>query len=72
MSIIISDAERVRQNAANKKDLRLPPNQLNDIPIMDTSFGGPASIDPRLGINCKKVAQRIRKNKYLQSRPSWR
>ena len=66
MSIIISDAERVRQNAANKKDLMLPKSKLNDEPPVGSTFGGFGTI------NCKELEKRNKESAFFQSKPSWR
>lgn len=67
MSIIISDAERVRQNAANKKDLMLPQSKLNDVPPVGHGFGSWYWFP----ISKKKVKELIEKSKFYNSKASW-
>ena len=58
MSIIISDAERVIQNAANKKDLHLPKAMLNDVPPFGSTFSGFGNI------KCKKLKEYTKSSNF--------
>lgn len=65
MSIIISDAECVRSNTANKKNLLLPKSRMNDQAPIGTSFGG------RGTISSKKYEEHAKKSAFYSSKASW-